>query len=87
MELYVRDQGSPDAPTNPVLAGFGRIRLEAGESRELTLALDPRAFTVVGEDGVRRPGSGRWTVYAGFGQPDRRTEELTGKKCLTAEIR
>ena len=87
VELYVRDQGSPDAPTNPVLAGFGRIRLEAGESRELTLALDPRAFTVVGEDGVRRPGSGRWTVYAGFGQPDRRTEELTGKKCLTAEIR
>ena len=86
VELYVRDEDSPDAPTNPVLAGFGRVRLEAGESRELTLALDPRAFTGVGEDGVRRPGSGRWTVYAGFGQPDRRTEELTGKASLRAEV-
>ena len=86
VEVYVKDAASPDAPTNPVLAGFARVRLEPGESRELSVPLDPRAFTVVGADGVRRPGSGRWTVYAGFGQPDRRTEELTGKTSLRTEI-
>ncbi|MBR2123098.1 MAG: glycoside hydrolase family 3 C-terminal domain-containing protein [Lachnospiraceae bacterium] len=69
VQVYVRDEDDKDAPTNPVLAGFERIGLGGGESRELTLPLDPRAFTVVGEDGIRRPGSGRWTVCAGFGQP------------------
>ena len=86
VELYVKDLGSPDAPVNPVLAGFARVRLEAGESREVRLTPDPRAFTVVGDDGTRRPGSGRWSVFAGFGQPDRRTEELTGQQCLRTEI-
>ena len=86
VEIYVRDDDSSDAPAHPVLAGFERIRLKAGESRSLSLALDPRAFTVVGENGQRRPGSGRWTVYAGFGQPDPRTEELSGKKCLKQSL-
>ena len=86
VELYVKDTGSPDAPVNPVLAGFARVRLEAGESREVQLAPDPRAFTVVDDDGVRRPGSGRWSVFAGFGQPGLRTEELTGQRCLRTEI-
>ncbi len=80
VELYVRDISAPDAPIHPVLAGFGRICLEGGESRELELALDPRAFTVVGDDGVRRPGDGPWDIYAGFGQPDRRTAALTGRE-------
>ena len=86
VELYVRDMGSPDVPVNPVLAGFSRVRLEAGESRELTLALDPRALTAVGDDGERRPGVGPWNVYAGFGQPDRRTARLTGRECLSVTI-
>ena len=86
VELYLHDELSPDAPRNPVLCGFQRVRLEAGETRELTLALDARAFTVVTEAGERIPGSGQWTLYAGFGQPDRRTERLTGRKCLSVTI-
>ena len=87
VELYVRDEGSADAPVNPVLAGFARVRLEAGERRELCVPIDPAALTVVGEDGARRPGSGRWTLFAGFGQPDARTAELTGQRCLSVAIR
>ena len=87
MQIYVHDRESQDAPLNPVLAGFERIGLDAGQSREITLSLDPRAFTVVGEDGIRRPGSGKWTVFAGFGQPDPKTEALYGKKCLEQSIR
>ncbi len=86
VELYVKDEGSPDAPVNPVLAGFARIRLEAGESREVTVPLEERAFTVVDDAGRRLAGTGPWAVYAGFGQPDRRTEELTGKKCLSVSL-
>ena len=84
--FYLKDEESAEAPTHPILAGFVRVRVEANASKTLTAALDPQAFTVVGEDGKRRPGSGRWTLYAGFGQPDARTEELTGQRCLSAAI-
>ena len=87
LEIYVRDQDSPLAPPNPVLCGFARVALEAGQSREVRVELDPEAFTVVGEDGIRVPGSDRWMLYAGFGAPDARTLELTGRKCLSLEIR
>ena len=87
VELYIRDEDSPDAPTNPVLCGFMRLRLEAGEQRLVRIPIDPRAFTVVNAAGERVPGSGRWTLYAGFGQLDRRTEELTGRTCLSTGIR
>ena len=87
LEIYVRDQDSALAPPNPVLCGFARVALEAGQSREVRVELDPEAFTVVGEDGIRVPGSDRWMLYAGFGAPDARTLELTGRKCLSLEIR
>ena len=86
VELYIRDEGSADAPTNPVLCGFLRLRLEAGETRLVSVPIDPRAFTVVNAAGERVPGSGRWTLYAGFGQPDARTAELTGRACLSTGI-
>ena len=87
VELYVKDAHSADAPPSPILAGFARVRVGAKSSETLTVALDGAAFTVVGEDGVRRSGSGEWTLYAGFGQPDARTEELTGHKCLSVAIK
>ncbi len=86
VQLYIRDEGSADAPTNPVLCGFLRLRLEPEETRLVSVPIDPRAFTVVTPSGERVPGSGRWTLYAGFGQPDARTAELTGRTCLSTEI-
>ncbi len=85
-ELYLRNEGDADAPTNGALVGFARVRLEAGERKTLTVPLSDTAFTVVGEDGVRRPGTGRWTLFAGFGQPDARTETLSGQKCRSVPI-
>ena len=87
VELYIQDNESADAPTNPILAGFSRVRMEAHERKDVNIALAPSAFTVVGADGVRRSGSGSWTLYAGFGQPNARTEELTGQRCLSVTIR
>ncbi len=87
VELYLRDEDAGDAPANPVLCGFRRVCLEAGEEKRISVALDPRAFTVVNAAGERLPGSGNWTLYAGFGQPDPRTRELSGKTCLSTGIR
>ena len=86
VELYLRDEASPLAPPNPILCGFQRLRLAPGEERELKIPIEPAAFTVVNEKGERIPGSGSWRLYAGFGAPDQRTEELTGRKALSLSI-
>ena len=86
VELYIRDNESPDAPVNPILCGFARVSLAPGEQKDVHIPIQSRAFTVVTEDGERIPGSGSWTLYAGFGQPDSRTEELTGRKRLSVLI-
>ena len=86
VELYLKDEGSPFAPPNPALCGFRRIRLAAGEEADVTVAIDPAAFTVVDGQGKRIPGSGNWKLYAGFGAPDPRTEELTGRRAVSVPL-
>ena len=86
LQLYLRDEKSPFAPPNPVLCGFQRVFLAAGEEKTVAVPLDEKAFTVVTDEGKRIPGSGEWILYAGFGGPDARTEELTGRKALAVPI-
>ncbi len=86
VELYLHDEGSPLAPKNPALCAFKRVHLAAHEEKTLKLPLVAEAFTVVDESGKRVPGSGTWKLYAGFGAPDKRTEELTGTKALSVGI-
>ena len=86
VQLYIKDNGSPDVPVNPILCGFSRVTLAPGERRTLTVPIQSRAFTVVTAEGNRVPGSGSWTLYAGFGQPDPVTESLTGRHALTCDI-
>ena len=86
LQLYLRDEESPFAPPNPVLCGFARVFLAAGAEKTLSVPLDEKAFTVVTDGGERIPGSGNWTLYAGFGGPDARTETLTGRKARAVPI-
>lgn len=86
LQLYIKDVSSPDAPVNPVLCGFKRIHLAQGEEKEITIALNPKAFQLCNQDGQWVNGSGEWMLYASFGQPDERTRELTGKDAVSAKL-
>ncbi len=86
VELYLHDESSAFAPPNPVLCGFRRIHLAPHDEKALTIEIDKAAFTVVNDAGERMPGSGSWTLYAGFGAPDQRTAELTGRKPLSLPL-
>ena len=86
VQLYIHDNGSADAPTNPILCGFLRVTMGEDETKTVTVPIDPAALTVVNDAGERIPGSGSWTLYAGLGQPDDRTAQLTGKKALSIEL-
>ncbi|WP_443749951.1 glycoside hydrolase family 3 C-terminal domain-containing protein [Asticcacaulis solisilvae] len=52
-----------------VLAGFNRIALKAGETKTVTLMLTPRDLSQPDDKGVRKVLPGKYTVYAGGGQP------------------
>ncbi|MBQ7058410.1 MAG: glycoside hydrolase family 3 C-terminal domain-containing protein [Firmicutes bacterium] len=87
IELYLHDEESPCAPPKPILCGFRRVNLKPGEEKTIKVPIDPAAFTVVDPSGERKEGSGSWTLFAGFGGPDERTQALTGKKPLSFSYR
>lgn len=70
LQLYVKDEKSSLAPVNPVLCGFMRVHLGKGEKKTFAVGIDINAFTVVNDEGERVSGSGTYTMYAGFAQPD-----------------
>jgi beta-glucosidase len=86
LQVYVKPLDSPFAPPNQSLCAFARLALAAGEAREVEIAVAPRAFTVVNDDGNRICAGNRYRFYAGFGQPDERTRALTGHESAVAEL-
>ncbi len=68
------------------LSGFKRIRLGAGEEKEVTIDLLPECFDTVLDDGRRVSLKGRYIIHAGGQQPDKRSAALTGKSCLSFEF-
>ena len=86
VQVYVKDLESSLAVPNHSLKAFQSVCLEAGESREVTLELDRRAFEEVNEEGQRVLESRRFRIYAGFSQPDARSVALMGSAPLEAEI-
>ncbi|MBE5859219.1 MAG: glycoside hydrolase family 3 protein [Butyrivibrio sp.] len=86
LQIYIKDEDSEFAVRNHSLCGFKRVKLSAGETKEVAINLDRRAFTSVDEDGNRDIFGKNFTLYAGFSQPDDRSKELTGNACATAKI-
>ena len=85
LQVYVQVEDINEVP-NPKLVVFKRVELAPGEEKMVTLEIPRRAFTVVDEEG-KFVHTGRGAdIYVGFGQPDERTKELTGKKCLKIHI-
>jgi beta-glucosidase len=67
-QLYLTPPWTPVSP-RLALEGFTRVHLAAGESRELTFTLDPRALSEVDASGRRHEMAGQYTIYVGGAQP------------------
>ncbi|MDE6591549.1 MAG: glycoside hydrolase family 3 C-terminal domain-containing protein [Oscillospiraceae bacterium] len=63
------------APKNPVLCGFERVSLKAGESKTVKISLSENAFTSVNEKGERGVFAKSFTLYAGTHAPDESSEK------------
>ncbi len=85
VQVYARCD-SPLSPKHPRLCGFARVELAPGESRQVTVKLDPLTNMVVNEAGERVP-AGSVTLKVGFSQPDEYSVSLTGFTPVTVEYK
>ena len=85
VQVYCQNEGSENAPLNPRLVAFQRVGVPAGTCKALTISISPEAFQVVNENG-EFINEGKIVLYAAMGQPDERTEELTGRKAVKLEL-
>ena len=69
------------------LSGIKRIKLESGESREITFEILPEQLAVVNDDGQSVIEPGDFEIYVGGSQPDPRSIRLTGKAPLKAVLK
>ena len=77
VQVYCQNEGSKNAPCNPRLVGFKRIHCPANATVDAEIAVSARALMVVDEDG-NHVAEGRVVFDVGVGQPDSRTQALTG---------
>ncbi|MDR3091095.1 MAG: glycoside hydrolase family 3 C-terminal domain-containing protein [Clostridiales bacterium] len=81
--LYLHSADPLDTP-NPSLRAVSVNFLEPGQSAEVSFEV--REPKVIDESGAEKPIDGRIKVYAGGSAPGERSEELTGRKLLFAEV-
>ncbi|MBQ8136797.1 MAG: fibronectin type III-like domain-contianing protein, partial [Clostridia bacterium] len=86
VEAYMKANGCADVPPNPVLCGYERVHVRAGETVEVTLPICEDAFTCVLSDGSRVSAGRDFTLYLGSGQPDAITEALSKEACVKLDI-
>ena len=86
IQIYAKALEDKNEVRNYKLIGFKRITLDAGESADVTISITADALKVVTDDGERVTPSGKIAVYAGFGQPDKRTAELYGADAFEMTI-
>ena len=76
IQLYLKAPGEP-ATNHPALAAFQRVHLAAGESKSITLTINPRQLSRVDEQGNRTIRPGAYTLYTGDSQPTPTTTGTT----------
>jgi beta-glucosidase len=84
-ELYLQPVGSSLAGALRItLAGFQRVQLGAGESREVQFTLEAEQLSFVDPSGKRAIRAGTYRVFVGGGQPALETGDVARKSAQSA---
>ncbi|HHV98926.1 MAG TPA: glycoside hydrolase family 3 protein [Clostridiaceae bacterium] len=86
VQLYLTDMEASVEVPRWQLKGFKKIFLAAGEEKEVRFTITPRDMALIDEDGRCVLEPGKFMVYIGGSQPDKRSEELTGSKVSRGEF-
>ena len=71
---------------NYQLKGLTKVRLEKGETREITIHIPENAFGLYDEAGRLILHKGQFRLYVGTQAPDARSRELTGRECVSLTL-
>ena len=82
VQAYVRWEGSDASQPRWHLCALDSVELAPGASAVVTLVIPPEALYTYHADGSRAVEPGRYRLWVGGGQPDARTEALTGQSVL-----
>lgn len=85
VEVYVKSPAA-EAPRYQ-LKGIKKVEIKAGEERRVELDLNAEAFGIYDDECRKIISRGEYEIYIGGCQPDRRSEELTGKKVRVLKAR
>ena len=77
VQVYVKAKNVPDAP-NFQLKGLKKVSLAKGETKEVMITLDSRAFGLFNENCEKVLTAGEYEIFVGTCQPDARSRALTG---------
>ena len=84
VQLYLRDLEASTRVPRWELKGVRKLKLKPGEESEVSFTLAPRLMTMIDDEGRRILEPGKFQVYIGGSQPDRRSIVLTGIEPLSA---
>ena len=85
IQIYCQNEKSINAPANPRLCAFKRVACPAGGEVSVSLEIPAKRLEVFDENG-NSVKEGSVVLYAGMGQPDSRTSELTGHGAIKLEL-
>lgn len=85
VQAYVKNDDENET-LHPHLASFERINVPAGQTAKFEIIVPAKAFTTVDDEGIRAARGSSAEIFVGFGQPDKRTEALTGKSSKVFKI-
>lgn len=64
IQVYIKNHGTEFAPPHPVLCGFQKVGLAAGEEKAIEIEISHKAFCVINQDGEAVRGNG-YSLYVG----------------------
>lgn len=86
VQVYLKVEGTTEEVLHPRLVAFERVSFKGQEKQCITLHIPAEAFRVVNEEGKRIFDGTGASVFVGFGQPDKRTCDLTGKTSVKVQL-
>lgn len=84
VQVYVKIPG--ENTPNAQLKGICKLYLTPGEEKEISLHLSKEAFGLYDKEGRFRIRPGKAQVFLGGQAPDKRSENLTGRKVTELEV-
>jgi len=84
VQLYLRDIEAGIRVPRWELKGIRKLKLKPGEESEVSFTLAPRLMSIIDDEGRRILEPGKFQLYIGGSQPDRRSVMLTGAEPLSA---